>query len=162
MPRTCTICEHPQRDEIDHLIINGNTFRHIASQYNFSYRAVKRHKDNHLNKKLAKAKEVQEVVHANSLLGQVRDLQMRALNILDAAEQSGDLRMALGAIREARGNLELLGKLAGELQAGQVVNVLVSPQWVTLRSVILESLEPFPEARLAVASALERVENGSS
>lgn len=92
----------------------------------------------------------------------MRDLQTRTLNILDAAEQSGDLRTALGAIREARGNLELLGKLAGELQAGQVVNILVSPQWVTLRSVILESLEPFPEARLAVASALERVENGSS
>ncbi len=162
MPRTCTICEHPNRDEIDHLIINGNTFRHIASQYNFSYRAVKRHKDNHLNKKLAKAKEVQEVVHANSLLGQVRDLQMRALNILDAAEGSGDLRTALTAIKETRGCLELLGKLAGELQAGQVVNVLVSPQWVTLRSVILESLEPFPEARLAVASALEGVDNGSS
>ena len=129
MPRTCTICEHPNRDEIDHLIINGNTFRHIASQYNFSYRAVKRHKDNHLNKKLAKAKEVQEVVHANSLLGQVRDLQMRALNILDVAERSGDLRTALGAIREARGNLELLVKLAGELQVQQKQEVIITVRY---------------------------------
>jgi len=67
MPRTCTICEHPQRDEIDYLIINGNTFRHIASQYNFSYRAVKRYKDNHLNKKLAKAKEAKEIADADNL-----------------------------------------------------------------------------------------------
>ncbi len=161
MPRTCTICEHPQRQEIDNQLINGNSFRDIAGRFSLSRSSLSRHKK-HLSSGLTKAKKAAEISQADDLLAQVRDLQTRALNILDAAEGSGDLRTALGAIREARGNLELLGKLAGELQAGQVVNVLVSPQWVTLRSVILESLEPVPEARLAVASALERVENGSS
>jgi hypothetical protein len=43
-------------------------------------------------------------------------LQNRALSILDRADESGDLRTALSAIREARSNLELLAKLLGELQ----------------------------------------------
>lgn len=161
MPRTCTICEHPQRQKIDKLLVQGEPYRDIAGRFSLSRSALSRHKE-HLPSALTKAQEAGEIAHANSLLGQVRDLQTRTLNILDAAEQSGDLRTALGAIREARGNLELLGKLAGELQTGQVVNILVSPQWIILRSVILESLEPFRDARLAVASALEGVENGSS
>ena len=36
-----------------------------------------------------------------------------ALSILVQAEAAGDLRTALGAVREARGNLELLAKMLG-------------------------------------------------
>jgi len=35
---------------------------------------------------------------------------IKALNILDAAERSGNLRTALGAIREARGELQVQQK----------------------------------------------------
>jgi len=162
MPRTCSICQHPNREKINRLLVEGEIFRKIAENFSLSITSLHRHKTEHLPGNLTKAKEAQEIAKADSLLEQVKSLQDRALDILSQAEESGDLRTALGAIREARGNLELLGKLAGELQAGQVVNVLVSPQWITLRSVILESLEPFRDARLAVASALEGVENGSS
>jgi len=162
MPRTCTICQHPNREKINRLLVEGEIFRKIAENFSLSITSLHRHKTEHLPGNLTKAKEAQEIAKADSLLEQVKSLQNRALNILSQAEESGDLRTALGAIREARCNLELLGKLAGELREGQVVNVLVSPQWIILRSVILESLEPFPEARLAVASALEGVENGSS
>jgi len=161
MSRTCTICTHQQHEDIDNQLINGESYRDIAGRFSLSRSALSRHKE-HLPSALTKAKKAAEISQADDLLAQVRDLQTRALNILDAAEGSGNLKIALIAIREARGNLELLGKLAGELQAGQVVNVLVSPQWIILRSVILESLEPFRDARLAVASALEGVENGSS
>ena len=49
-----------------------------------------------------------------SLLGEVRELQVRALGILAKAEEAGDLRAATGAIREARSTIELLAKLTGE------------------------------------------------
>ena len=58
-----------------------------------------RHKANHLPAKLVMAEKAKEVAQADSLLDQVRDLQGRALAILDQAEMSGDLRTALGAIR---------------------------------------------------------------
>ncbi len=162
MSRTCTICEHPNRDEIDHLIVNGNTFRNIAEQFSLSLGAIHRHKSDHLSQTLTKAKEAEEVAHADNLLEQVRGLQERALEILSKAEEEGDLRTALTAIREARGNLELLARLLGELKEGQTVNVLITPEWTELRTLILEALERYPEARISVSRALESLTNGST
>jgi hypothetical protein len=85
-------------------------------------------------------------------------LQGRALDILGRAEKAGDLRTALAAISQARGNLELLGKLAGELDERPVVNVLLSPQWVMIRTTMLEALSAYPEARTAVAESLMELE----
>jgi hypothetical protein len=115
---------------------------------------VYRHKLEHLPVHLVKAQDAAEVAQADNLLGQVKSLQARALTILDKAEASGDLRTALSAIREARGNLELLAKLLGELQQEGTVNVLVAPEWLTLRSTIVTVLEPYPQAREAVLEAL--------
>jgi hypothetical protein len=96
-----------------------------------------------------------EVAQADSLLEQVRGLQSRAYGILDKAEGTGELRTALGAIREARGNLELLAKLLGELDERPTVNITVSPEWLELRTVIVGALEPYSDARGAVLRALE-------
>jgi hypothetical protein len=122
--------------------------------------ALFRHKS-HLNGTLLKSKEAEEIAHADNLLNQVRDLQSRALNILSKAEKTKDWRAATSAIREARGCLELLGKLAGELNEVQTVNIIVSPQWIELRAVILETLGPFSDARISVSKALERLTMGS-
>jgi hypothetical protein len=106
------------------------------------------------------AQAAEEVAQADTLLEQVGDLQERALAILDKAEEAGELRTALGAIREARGNLELLAKLLGELDERPVVNLSVSPEWLELRAVIVTALEPHPEALRAVVGALESGGNG--
>src|SRR5215212_447451 len=162
MPRTCTICEHPQRGEIDEALVGGASNRSAASLYDVSEAAVRRHKGNHLPAKLVMAKAAEEVAEADSLLERVRDLQYKALGILDKAEEAGELRTALGAIREARGNLELLAKLLGELSDQPQVNVLVSPEWLELRAVILTALEPHPEALRAVVGVLESGGNGGA
>jgi hypothetical protein len=101
------------------------------------------------------AQAAEEVAQADSLLEQVRDLQSRAYGILDKAEAADDLRTALGAIREARGNLELLAKLLGELDERPTLNVTVSPEWLELRTVIVGALEPHPQARESVVRAIE-------
>jgi len=102
------------------------------------------------------------VAHADDLLEQVRDLQVRTFAILEAAEVSEQHRTALSAIREARGNLELLAKLLGELDDRPTVNVLISPEWLELRTVIVGALEPYTDARGAVLRAIEGVGNGSA
>jgi hypothetical protein len=100
-----------------------------------------------------KAQEIVEVAQADALLAQVRTLHRRALAILDQSERAGDLRTALGGIREARGCLELLGRLEGELPAPHLV-LLADPAWLALQATILQALDPFPAARQAVAEAL--------
>jgi hypothetical protein len=103
---------------------------------------------------MARAQEAQIVAAGGTLLDQLHTLQAQATAILRQAEGAGDLRTALAAIRELRGCLDLLGRLEGQIQDRNTVNVLVAPDWSRLRSTILCALSAFPEARLAVASAL--------
>src|SRR5262245_5613671 len=111
MPRTCTVCAHPDRPAIDADLVAGGSFRGIARHNGLSPDAVERHKRDHLPAALTRAHEADEAADADALLAQVRQLQRRALVILTAAERAGDLRTALAAIGQARGNLELLAKL---------------------------------------------------
>jgi hypothetical protein len=158
MPRSCTICEHPNREAMDEALVGGASNRSLASLYDVSEAAVRRHKAKHLPAKLVMAQAAEEVAQADTLLEQVGDLQERALDILDKAEEAGELRTALGAIREARGNLELLAKLLGELDERPVTNILVSAEWVSVRTAMMEALDPYPQARVAVAGRLSELE----
>jgi hypothetical protein len=155
MPRRCTVCDHPEKHGIDETLVTGAPYRSVAKRFVLSESSVYRHKTEHLPANLLKAREVEEVAQADDLLEQVRHLQAHALDILECAEKSGDLRTALSAISQARGNLELLGKLAGELDERPVVNLNVSPEWLELRAVIVGALEPHPAAHTAVLTALE-------
>src|SRR3712207_388467 len=158
MPRRCTVCDHPERHSVDETLVNRAPYRSVAKRFGLSESAVYRHKAEHLPAHLLKAREVEEVAQADDLLDQVRNLQTRVLDILERAEKAGDLRTALAAISQARGNLELLGKLAGELDERPVMNVLVSTEWATIRMALMDALSPYPEARSAVSGQLLELE----
>jgi hypothetical protein len=160
MPRTCTICQHPHREAIDLALVGGAALSETAALFRVSNDAVSRHKANHLPAKLVRAQEAAEVAEADDLLAQVRDLQARTLAILEASEASREHRTALGAIREARSNLELLAKLLGELDDRPQVNVLISTEWLQLRTTIITALDAHPQARESVLRAVEGAGNG--
>jgi hypothetical protein len=156
------VCDHPGSHGIDEALVTGAPYRSVAKRFRLSESAVYRHKTEHLPAHLLKAREVEEAARADDLLDQVRNLQAHALDILERAEKAGDLRTALAAISQARGNLELLAKLAGELDERPVVNLNISPEWLELRAVIVGALEPYTEARGAVLQAIEGADNGSA
>jgi hypothetical protein len=161
LPRRCTVCDHPERRSIDEVLVSGAPYRSIAKRFGISESAVYRHKSEHLPAHLLKAKEVEEAAQADDLLDQVRTLQTHALDILERAEKADDLRTALAAISQARGNLQLLAKLAGELDERPVVNVLVSAEWAMIRATIIDALGPYSsEVRSAVSEALLELEAG--
>jgi hypothetical protein len=156
MPRRCTVCAHPKVEAIDMALVAGEPYRSVANRYeSLSQASVQRHSENHLPATLAQAKGAEMIAHADDLLEQVRDLQVRTFAILEAAEASEQHRTALSAIREARGNLELLAKLLGELDERPVTNILISPEWLELRTVIVTALEPYSDARESVVRALD-------
>ncbi len=78
MPRTCTVCSHRDREAIDQALVSGEPFRHIATRTGTSTAALQRHKHDHVPRSLAKAKEAQELAHADGLLDRVRWLCGRA------------------------------------------------------------------------------------
>ncbi len=154
MPRVCSICQHPDRDAIDRRLVEGAALSKTAAIYRVSEDALGRHKDNHLPVKLVRAKEVRDLTEADALLRRMLQLEQRARQILDQAQASGDLKTALSGIREARNTLELLAKIAGELDERPVVNVLIAP---TVQVAIIAALEPYADAKLAVVAALKEL-----
>jgi hypothetical protein len=153
MPRKCSICNHPNRQDIDTDLVNNESFRIIADRYYISVTSLQRHKK-HLPKDLVKSVKDRETLLADTLLDQIKSLQRKALKVLSVAEESGDLRVACMAIRETRGTLELLAKVTGEMDDRPQVNIHMAPEWVTLRTLILKTLEPFPEARMELIREL--------
>lgn len=162
MPRVCTVCGHQERPEIDRALVDRATFRTIADRFGLSETALKRHRKDHLPGHVAMAKEAAHVADADDLLTQLRELRNRAISILQKAERAGDYRTARSGIREARGCIETLMEVEGELDRRGVTNIAISADWVEIRTVILAALAPFPEARQAVAGRLQAIEGGAS
>lgn len=158
MSRVCTVCVHEQRPAIDRALVRGQAVRSVAHSYGLSPSAVDRHFDAHLPAELLRAQDVAELAAADTLLSEVRNLQTRTYRLLERAEENGHLLAQARAIREARGNLELLGKLMGQLDERPQVNILVAPEWLTVRAALLTALGPYPEARAAVALRLRELE----
>jgi len=162
MPRPCTICAHPEHHAINVALVNRDPYRNITQHYGVSKYALTRHAKEHLPELLARAKDAVEIAEADSLLDRVEGLYKRTEAILEAAESNSEWALALAAIRECRGNLELLGRVTKELESAPTFNLLLNPQWLELRATIVAALEPHPEARGSVLRALEGSSNGSA
>ena len=129
MPQVCTVCRHPQRATIEDALLRNTPLRKIAERTRTSATALHRHKK-HLPAKLAQvaAETAQSIAEATSLLSRVENLMRRSEVIAEEAKRARQWAAATAALREARGCLELLGKLRGELQSGTSVKVGVMVQ----------------------------------
>ena len=163
MPRTCTLCNHPQRDRLDRALLAGDSYRYIALQFGTSTGALQRHKA-HLPATLVKAQAAQEVARADSLLAQVcreealfDELDQTAKAIQESAAGEQDRRGVLDAIgvrgslaHKRRPYMELRGRMTGELLDSQasltaaqiVVNVLQIPRICEAPEAIEGSVTP--------------------
>lgn len=154
--RPCTVCQHPQHEEINMLLASSDlTYTEISRKYGVSDDALRHHRKKHFTEILAKAHSTEDVAEANRLLADIRDLREKAINILVKAENAGNLKTALLGIREARGCIELLAKVEGQIKDGQQITIINNPEWVELRSMIINTLQPYPDARKAVIDALK-------
>lgn len=158
MGQNCTVCAHPARDEIDRELLRHGRFTDLARQYNLGRMALTRHYDAHLPRDLVKSQQAADAGRADDLLGELRTLYGQARGLLDKAAAAGDLRTALRGIAEARQTIELIARIEGQLRDQVAVNVIVSPQWIMIRTALMGALEPHLEARLAVAQALEALD----
>jgi len=161
MPRVCTICSHERRDEIEDAFIAGTPKRRIAAHHGLSERAVRHHMREHLPVLLALARDAYTAARADGLLDRVEALHSRTLATLDEVEQTDDHRARLAAIREARANLELIGEVTKELDRTPTFELHLHPEWIELRTVIVQALEPFSDAKYAVVRAIAKASNGS-
>lgn len=162
---TCKVCQHIERPEIDRQLASGGTNRGIGEKYGISKDSVRRHRERHLApalKSVSTRRETQGAVRASD---RAEDLYQKASRILETAEDAGQGALALSAIKELRATVELLAKLSGELDERpqvNIVNVQQSPEWLAIQAQMMQALTAYPDARIAVAGALEEMPEVSS
>jgi hypothetical protein len=171
----CRTCSHADVAAIDALIARNVPAAQVARRFSLTQASVLRHKKSHIDPALlrrlkAKAlradqagdlEELRETESTNLLL-RVASTRARINAILDAAEKSQDYRGAVQAVRALHENYALVGRLVGELANGQTVvnnSLVLAPDYLKLRALLIEALRPFPAARIAVAKALRAIES---
>jgi uncharacterized protein YigA (DUF484 family) len=158
LPRECTVCSHPDAVEINEaLVVHHTPNRRIASQYGLVETSIRRHRE-HIPEMLVKASRAEEVAQADSLLDRIEALQERTEAALEKAEEQENLFAILGAIREMRRNLELIGEVTKELNRTPTVNLHLRPEWLEVKAVILSAVDRHPEILGEIEGAFERAE----
>ena len=154
MARLCSICAHPAKNRINEQLVDETPFVEIAKEYGLSLGAINRHRKKHLP--AAAARSGKAVVVADGLMDRLAELNSKAEDVYQRSLALKNYTAAIGAVRELRGLTELYAKITGELQAQTVNfnNITISPEWVSLRSAILNALAPYPDAHRAVVLAI--------
>jgi hypothetical protein len=112
-----------RRQKIEQEMLSGGSYRVVAQRFAVSRDAVVRHR-RHLPAVLAQAQEVKQVADGDSLLAQLRGLTAEAQRLKAIAEEAGDYRAALAAVRELCRIVELMAKLSGELDSHSETKIL--------------------------------------
>ena len=121
--RPCTVCASSEAKNIATALLAGASVREVASRYGFTKSTIARHQRLHVTPRRtpaeiaapARLQAIEDHAMEMSVLRAVHDLQVRTLKLLDQAEQASDRPNAARLIGEARRNLELVGRLTGEL-----------------------------------------------
>lgn len=161
MPRACSICIHPKRDEIESGIVAGTSYRNIAEQYGVSLAPLSRHASEHIARSIKQSRDAKEAAQALNVVQQLREINEVTRAIVKESRSGKNKKngMALFAIDRIQKQLELQAKLLGDLDDRPQVNIYLSPEWLDIRKVLVQALLPFPDARVAVAAALAHLED---
>jgi hypothetical protein len=116
---------------------------------------VSRHMSNCVPKKIAEcmrpAPAKEETLNVVDVL---TTSHSKTLKILDDSLAEGDRKTALMALQTEIRQLTLNAKLTGQLNEAPQVRLLMHPEFVKLKQILIKTLEPFPDARLKLSEAL--------
>jgi transposase len=133
MRRLCSVCDHPQRAEIDQAHIAGASIRDLAKRFGRNKDTIQKHVKHHIPAATQRAVAVahaRETDHGDSILAEVNDLRDEAKRLQAKAEAKRDIRTAIAAIRELVRLVELKARLLGELRDREIniTNVQLDPE----------------------------------
>ena len=166
MGRKSKIEAHPQSEEIIRRLASGEEYSKIVEDYpDIRYQDLDYYAQNKLPAILSKSNDLKaladeieraDVHKGDTYLQLVIGLQKKALDALEQQNAKEDPKSWAMVSREARGYVELMGKALDRISAApqQQINILVLPEWLELRSAIIRSLRPYPDALEAVRDAL--------
>jgi hypothetical protein len=166
MPQTCTICAHPKKEEIEKSLLGSAQQSDVSRNFNVSRDALYRHKRNCMPKVIQSQISEASTVQAEqeepteeragpfvwNLFAEMAWLHDEARAIYKLAKGTGDYSAASKALGEARQQMKLFSELLVGQEPGQAEKL--ETQWIAVREIFFEELEPYPEVRLAIARRL--------
>lgn len=150
--------------------------RILGDRFDLSKDAILRHAKNHLTPAQRAAilaaqqptaidLDALKASEGEGLLSGLVAQRARLLTKADFAMEHGDVNGSVKAENAIQSNYTLVAKLLGQLvQVHDVrhTNLLVSPDYLKLRSTLIAALRPFPDAARAVGAALHRLESDAA
>ncbi len=112
MPKRCSVCEHPQRVEIDFRLLAGELTRSVSERFaSLTYPQIKGHRrsGHHLQQTPRRG-----ITSSHTAAGLLKKIEDR----LDDAEALADLRIAVGTLQPGERGLliEGLRRRAGKVE----------------------------------------------
>jgi len=174
--KPCSICEHERRHQIEIGLVHHVPMRVLARRFCTSADAIARHSRRHLpaqvraailaaQKPSAVDLEALQRSESEGLLSQLVTQRARLQQQGEMALELGDVRAAVQVENSVLANLALVGRLLGQLITHHEIrstSILVSPDYLQLRSAIVRALRPYPEAARAVGQALALLETAAA
>ena len=112
MPKTCSICQHPERQDIEASLRAGTSYRDTARRYNLSKDSLSRHRAKHMPR------------HTETGLVAAKEI----VTLSDKAEISATWNSTLLTVREARRYVEELMMLNLTVPASRAVGPDANPE----------------------------------
>jgi len=153
MPDHCEVCAHPDRETIDRALLANASAHALATTHNLPYSEILIHQRNHLGHQNS-PRYKREDSNASFLLHRLDIIFRETARIFHEAAL-GDFSVALRAAQRLEHQLELMARFFPA--AGDSETLLPSERRI-IRTVMDEALVPYPEARLALADALSKVQ----
>lgn len=170
----CKACKSDHVDAINYALATGVFATVLSKRYGIPESSLCRHKKNHIPPAVvaklraqaltgdlrAEADELRDTENIG-LLAKVAALRLRADQIYDAAVADHDYGSANKALLTLQKNLELTGRLVGQLSTGSVTinqNLIASPSYIGLRTKLLSVLRRHPAALKEVIAAFAEAE----
>lgn len=116
----CSVCSHPQIDEINKELLESRSVRDIAGRYDLTKSSVDRHYQNHIPEIMKT--QVKEIA-GSKLVTYIDELRTEAADILRLTKESKDYRTALMAIRELNRIVDTLAKIQGNINEGTQITI---------------------------------------
>jgi len=86
MPRTCSICGHPDREAIEKALLGPDSFRVIAGRFHVSRSALERHKAAHLPTAMVQAQAADNALVEFGVLNELKFVYGRAVMLFNACD----------------------------------------------------------------------------
>lgn len=175
MSKPCSICEHPDRAQVEIGLANGIAQRVLGLRYGLNQAQLSRHRSNHMDIELIARLRVRGS-RSDEELAQIREHESKSLldhlvwqrgrlyRNADRAVDIGDFAGERAAIDSAGKASERIGKLLDVLGTGitinhNTINLVQSPQWHAIRTALVRELRPLGiEAINAGARAIAAAE----